>query len=460
MFNKYVGDRQFYHRVFGVMLPILIQNVITNFVSLLDNLMVGRLGTEPMSGVSIVNQLMFVYILAVWGVQSGGGIFTAQFFGKGDHKGVADTMRLKCAATAMLMVVSCAIFILRGGWLIRTFLHESGSGLDLELTFAYGKQYLNVMLLQIVPFGLCQVFAGTLRETGETAVPMKAGLAAMIVNLVFNYIPIFGRLGAPALGVVGAAIATVLSRFVECGIVAIWTLRHRERNQFVAHLLERKPIQKGLPKRVIITGTPMFFNELLWSSGMTLLNQCMSLRGLEVVSAINISSVIMNLFMTGYMAMGSAISIIIGQLLGAGELERAVEEDRKITVFSVSMTVVIAVVMALAAPYFPYIYNTTAEVRSLATVFILITALYLPMEAALSAFYFTMRSGGKTFVTFLFDSFFVWVCSVPLAYCLAHFTALPIIPIYAIVYGANVIKLIVGFILVKRRAWVNNLVEE
>jgi Na+-driven multidrug efflux pump len=204
----------------------------------------------------------------------------------------------------------------------------------------------------------------------------------------------------------------------------------------------------------------MFFNELLWSSGMTLLNQCMSLRGLEVVSAINISSVVMNLFMTAYMAMGTSISILVGQLLGAGELERAVDEDRKLTVLSVAMTLVVAVVMILAAPYFPLIYNTTDAVRGLSTSFIIVTAIYLPMEAALSAFYFTMRCGGKTLVTFLFDSFFVWVCSVPLAYCLAHFTALPIIPIYAIVYGANVIKLIVGFILVKRRAWVNNLVEE
>ena len=458
MLKRYIGDRQFYHRVFAVMIPVLIQNVITNFVSLLDNLMVGRLGTEPMSGVAIVNQLMFVFILAVWGVQSGGGIFTAQFYGKGDHKGVADTLRMKFAATAVLIAVTWLIFLTLGDRLILSFLHAGNDALDLDLTFELGRRYLSVMVWQLIPFGICQVFASTLRETGETAVPMRAGLAAVGVNLVFNYILIFGKLGAPALGVVGAAIATVLSRFVECGIIMIWTFTHRDRNAFIGHLGGR--ITPGLTRQVIITGTPMFFNELLWSSGMTLLNQCMSLRGLEVVSALNISSVVMNLFSTAYMAMGTTISILVGQILGSGDLERAVDEDRTLTALSFSITVVVAAVMIIAAPVIPYIYNTTDAVRALSTTFIIITSIYLPMEALLSAYYFTMRSGGKTFITFLFDSFFVWVCSVPLAYALANFTALPIVPIYAIVYGANVIKLIVGFVLVRRRAWVNNLVGE
>ena len=458
MLKRYIGDRRFYRRVVSVMLPILVQNVITNFVSLLDNLMVGRLGTEPMSGVSIVNQLMFVYILAVWGVQSGAGILTAQFYGNEDHRGVADTLKLRIAATVILMVCAYAVFLGMGGRLIESFLHESESGLDIALTYSEARSYLSVMMWQIVPFGLCQVFAGTLRETNETAVPMKAGLAAVFVNLVFNYILIFGKLGAPALGVRGAAIATVLSRFVELFIIVSWTFRHRERNAFVGELLKGGRIRAGLTKQMIVLGIPMFFNELMWAAGMTMLNQCMSLRGLEVVSALNISSTVGNLFSTVYLAMGTALTIIVGQLLGAGELDRAVDEDRKLIALSLAITTCIAIVMIITAPLIPMIYNTTDEVRSLATVFIRITSLLLPMEAVINAFYFTIRSGGKTLVTFLFDSFYTWVFSVPIAYVLGHFTAMPIIPMYAIIFGANVVKLIIGYILVRKKIWVKNLV--
>ncbi len=458
MLKRYVGDRAFYSRVFAVMLPILVQNVITNFVSLLDNLMVGRLGTEPMSGVSIVNQLMFVYILAVWGVQSGAGILTAQFFGSGDHRGVADVFKLRLAATGLLMAAGYGVFLLFGDSLIMSFLHEGEAGLDLGLTFSYAREYLDIMFWQIVPFGLCQVFSGTLRETNHTAVPMRAGLTAVAVNLVFNYILIFGKLGAPALGVRGAAIATVMSRFVELGIVAVWTFRHRGENAFVGELSRASRIRDGLTRKFIILGIPMFVNELMWAAGMTALNQNMSLRGLEVVSALNISSTVSNLFSTVYLAMGTALSIIVGQLLGAGELERAVDEDRKLCALSFGISSCIAVIMAAAAPLLPQIYNTTADVRSLAAAFIRLTALYLPMEAVINAFYFTMRSGGKTLVTFLFDSFYTWVYSVPIAFILARFTAMPIVPMFAVIHGANVLKLIIGFILVKRRAWVKNLV--
>lgn len=458
MFKRFVGDRAFYSRVFAVMVPILIQNVITNFVSLLDNIMVGLVGTEPMSGVSIVNQLMFVYILAVWGVQSGAGILTAQFYGSEDHRGVADTLKLRLAATAILMAAAYAVFLGMGDRLIMSFLHEGDAGLDMELTFREAKGYMSVIMWQIVPFGLCQVFAGTLRETNETAVPMKAGLTAVGVNLVFNYILIFGKFGAPALGVRGAAIATVLSRFVELFIIVSWTFRNRERNAFVGELLKGGRIRTGLTKQLIILGIPMFVNELMWAAGQTMLNQCMSLRGLEVVSALNISSTVSNLFSTVYLAMGTALTIIVGQLLGGGQLERAVDEDRKLIALSFAITSCIAVIMILTAPLVPHIYNTTDGVRSLAAVFIRITSLYLPMEAVVNAFYFTIRSGGKTLVTFLFDSFYTWVFSVPIAYVLGHFTAMPIIPMYAIIFGANVVKLIIGYILVRKKIWVKNLV--
>lgn len=455
--RKYIGDKAFYRKLFSVMIPILIQNVITNFVSLIDNIMVGRLGTEPMSGVAIVNQLFFVFILCIFGGISGAGIFTTQFFGKGDTEGVKNTVRFKFFIALGAVAVFAALFLTCGDRLISLFLHQGEEDLDLAATLEYGRSYMLVMLLQMIPFAISQVYSGTLRETGETVVPMVAGIAAIFVNLGLNWVLIFGKLGAPALGVVGAAAATVTSRFVELGIVVIWTHAHKARCPFAKGLFKTLRVPGSLVKNIIIKGLPLLMNEVLWSSGMTMLNQCYSERGLEVVSAVNISSTVSNLFFCSFFAMGSTVAIIVGQLLGAGETERAVDEDRKLITFSVLLCTATGIVMAAVAPLVPQVYNTTDTVKAIACDLLLVSACMMPVDSFTNASYFTLRSGGKTFITFLFDSGFVWVVCVPVAFVLSRFTALPILPMFIIVRCLDLIKCAVGFILIKRRTWVHDL---
>ncbi len=455
--RRLIGDRAFYRKLFSVLVPILIQNLITNFVNLLDNIMVGQVGTEPMSGVAIVGQLTFVFALCIFGGLAGVGIFTAQFYGKGDDEGVRHTFRAKLFVAFCADALFLLIFLWKGEALIRLFLHEGQEALDLEATLAYGMDYLRVMLLQLLPFALCQIYASTLRETGETLLPMKAGIAAVFVNLILNYIFIFGKLGFPAMGVVGAAVATVIARLVECSIVIVWT--HRSgRCRFLDGAYRSMYVPAQLVRRIVRLGTPLLINELLWSAGMTVLNQCYSLRGLEVISALNISTTISNLFMCAFFAMGNAISILIGQLLGAGETERAVDEDRKLIAFALTLSVFIGSVMACVAPLIPQIYNTTSAVKALACSLLYVSAAAMPMNAYTNACYFTLRSGGKTIVTFIFDSAFLWCVAVPTAFVLSRFTALPILPLYIAVYALDLIKCVIGTCLLRRRKWVNNIV--
>ena len=457
MKKKYIGDRAFYRRVFAVMVPVLIQQVITNFVSLLHNLMVGQLGTEPMSGVAIVNQLLFVFALSIFGALAGPGILTAQYYGAENHKGVRNTFRAKLWLALGAVLVFGSLLILQGGTLVRLFLHEGEAGLDLEATFVSAMQYLRVMLWQMLPFALVQIYAGTLRETGETVVPMKAGLAAVAVNLTGNYILIFGKLGLPALGVQGAAVATVLSRFVELAIVAVWTHRHTERCPYILGTYRSLRVPGRLMKRIAVLGLPLLINELLWSSGMTTMNQCFSVRGLEVVSADNIAMSISNLFFCAFLSMGTTVSIMIGQLLGSGQTERAIDEDRKLIAFAVALCAALGVVMAFIAPLVPELYNTTAPVKRLAVAIILINAAMMPVNAFTNGCYFTLRSGGKTFITFLFDSGFVWCVTVPVTFVLCRYTSIPVVPVFLGVYLLDFIKCAIGYILVRSKKWVNNL---
>lgn len=460
MLKKLVGDRAFYRKLFAIMTPVLIQNVITNFVSLLDNIMVGQVGTEPMSGVAIVNQLLFVFNLCIFGGLAGAGIFTAQFYGKSDDEGIRNTFRIKLYIAAGSVVLFLALFLSFGERLIALFLHEGQENLNLEATLDYGREYLAVMLVQTVPFALMQVYASTMRETGETLLPMKAGIIAVFVNLVFNYILIFGKLGAPAMGVVGAAIATVLARFVECFIVMYWTHRHRDRCPYITGAYRSLRVPSVLVKQVIILGTPLLLNEILWSAGMTVLNQCYSLRGLEVVSAVNISTTVSNLFFCAFFSMGTTVSIIIGQLLGAGELEKAVDEDAKLIAFSVALCFAVGLVMAMLAPLIPQIYNTTDTVKRIASELLLVSAAMMPVNAFTNSAYFTLRSGGKTVITFVFDCVFVWALSIPVAFVLSRYTAMHILPMYIVVQALDIIKCAIGYVLLKKRKWVKNLVAD
>ncbi|MBR4861929.1 MAG: polysaccharide biosynthesis C-terminal domain-containing protein, partial [Firmicutes bacterium] len=253
-----IGDRQFYKKVCMITLPIIVQNGITTFVNLLDNIMVGQVGTEQMSGVAIANQLVFIFNLCIFGAVAGAGILGAQFYGSRNTEGLRNTFRFKLVCSIVLSLTFFAIFIFCGDALIGAFLHEGEGGSDLESTLHYGKQYLLVVMAGLIPFALTQGYSGTLRETGQTVVPMVAGIVAVFVNLIFNYILIFGKLGVPALGVVGAAIATALSRYVEFGIVAVWTHTHAEQNPFACGLYRHFHIPAALAKQIFAVGLPLF----------------------------------------------------------------------------------------------------------------------------------------------------------------------------------------------------------
>jgi putative MATE family efflux protein len=211
----------------------MIQNGITNFVNMLDNIMVGSVGTAQMTGVAISNQLIFVFNLCIFGAISGAGIFTAQFYGKGDHEGVRYTFRFKVIISTVITVLGVLIFYLWGIPLSKLYLTGEGTAQEIQLSLEYSRHYILIMFLGLLPYSLSQCYSGTLRESGQATVPMIAGVSAVFVNLALNYILIYGKLGLPALGVNGAAIATVTSRFVELIIVAFWTHSNSSKNKFI-----------------------------------------------------------------------------------------------------------------------------------------------------------------------------------------------------------------------------------
>ncbi len=460
MLKRFIGSRAFYRSVLTLLIPIIIQQFISSFVSLLDNIMVGSLGTEAISAASIANSVLNVLMLALFGGLSGISIYGAQFFGKGDMEGMRHSFRLKIIFSLTCTVLGTAIYYFLGEGFIRSFLQGESDGGDLTLALQEGTTYLNIMLWGQIPFALVQAYASTLRESGETVVPMTAGICAILTNLFLNWVLIFGHLGAPAMGIRGAAIATVISRYVEMSIVMIYAHRHTGKYPYVKGLYQSLRVPLPMIRKVLPTAAPLLVNEILWSLGMTMINQFYSSRGLNAVAALNITGTAWNLFCVIMFAMGSAVSIMVGQRLGAGLLEEARDVDRKLIFLTEVIHVVIGVVMVFASPYIPLLYNVGPEVRDLTRRMLIIAGLSLPLHSFAHVCYFTIRSGGKTIITFLFDAVYTWAVTVLLAFLLTRFTDMPIVRIYFCVQFIDIIKLVIGLLMLRSDFWAQNVVSD
>lgn len=459
MLKRYVGDRAFYSRTLAIALPIIIQNLITNFVSLLDNIMVGQLSTAEIGAVTIANNnLLFIFNLCLFGGAAGAGIFTTQFHGSGNHEGVRHTFRFKMYICIGLAAIGAAIFYFAGTPLINLYLLGEGDPVLASETLRHGQDYLRTMLWGMLPFALSNAYASTLRETEHPTVPMVAGLAAMVVNLALNYMLIFGHFGAPAMGVTGAAIATVIARYAELLIIVAWTHLNPRKNPFVRGVYRSLYIPGKLLKSVAVKGILLMLNEGFWSLGMAVLNQSYSVCGLDVTPALSITYTICNLTAVIFRSLGNTVGIITGQMLGSSCPEEEVRDsNRKLSALCVFSGVLVGVITAVLAGVFPNIYNTTTEIRQLAAMFILISAFNMPMQAYIFPVYFTLRAGGKALATFVFDSGAVWVTCIPLAFILSHYTSVSILVIFALCNSIDLLRCAIGYLLIRKGNWIQNL---
>lgn len=456
--EKYFGDRLFLSSVLKVAVPLVITQLITTFVNMLDNIMVGQTGTLAMSGVSVASQLITIFNLAVFGSVSGASIFGAQFYGSHDMKGMRHCLRFKLILETVLSLAVIAVFLLFGKQLIMLFMSPgTDSAHEIALTVDYGLTYMKIMCIGFLPFAFSNCFSSAFREAGETRIPMIASVSAVIINFIGNYLLIFGSLGFPKLGPAGAAIATVISRFAELLILLAAAHRSKDSFPFFRNLFHPFHIPSSLARQIIRKGTPLTLNEILWSAGIAAIAQCYATRGIAAIAAYNIAYTVENLFFVFNIAMGDTISILVGQKLGAGDEEEAVRTDTRLIAWTFVISLIVGFALVLTAPLFPQVYNTEAAIRDSAASLLRISGLCMWISSLYNAAYFTMRCGGKTILTFLFDSLGTIAVSFPIAFCLSRFTSLSLEAMYAIIHLVDLYKVILGLYLIHKRIWVNRL---
>ena len=451
MNQTYMKEKPILPLLLSMALPMVISMMVNSLYNIVDSYFVARISEEAMTALSLVYPIQN-FITSV-GVGFGIGINAAIAF----FLGAQDQKKADAAATQglFLSVIHGIVLTVATIAVMPLFLQIFTKDVTV---IQMGNAYSRIAFGFSIVISLEITWEKIFQAVGRMRVSMICMMSGCIFNIVLDPLLIFGIGPFPELGVAGAALATVIARYIEAFIIIVWAHSHTGQNLYLKGAYTGFGIPGEELKAIIVKGFPLMLNEVLWAAGMTAVTQCYSVRGLEVVAGLNIATTITNLFNIIYLQLGSCISIVVGQYLGAGELEEAKDADNKMIVFSVFCCVIVAGLMLVVGGFFPQIYNTTEEIKALATSFIAVSAMIMPFCSFGHASYFTLRSGGKTMVTFLFDSVFTWIVVVPAAFLLAHFTGLGIVGVYFLVQATELIKVVIGYRMVRSNVWLVQMV--
>ncbi len=443
-----IGSKSFYKSIIAIAAPLVLQQLLTSSVQLVDNLMVGSLPNSELGSVAIINQLYFVVILITFGAMGGAGIFSAQYFGSKDFDKLRQTFRFKIVIGFLLAFLSFVIFSIFSSPLIGAFT-------DNDVIKGNSEIYLKVIRWSAFPWILNVAIASTFRETGVTKPLLKISIVAILTNTVLNYLLIFGHFGFPELGIYGAAIATLIARGVEFSLSVLLVIK--KGHIFNSRVFEMLKISPKLFSSILIMAFPLMLNEALWSGGQTVFFYAYTSRGTDALEAVTISSTISQLVFVTFGGIATAVAVMVGNTLGKNELEQAKDNAKKLIAFAVMIAIGAGIILFILSFFVVDFFNASQASQAIARFNIRINALFIPVFSFNVAMYFTLRSGGDTKSTFLMDAGYMWVVPVPIALVLAHFTQLPVTLMFLIVQSMDIPKMFFGLSRYRKENWVKNL---
>ena len=444
-------DKKFYTKVLVVALPIILQQLLTSSVQLVDNLMVGTLGELAIGAVSVVNQLYFVVIIVTFGAMGGAGIYSAQYFGSKQFDSLKQTFRFKLLISLALSILAIVIFAFFGETFMRMFTKN-------PVTIAWGLQYLNIAKWVMIPMTLSMAISTTFREIGYTKPLLYISIFAILSNVVLNYLLIFGNFGFPKLGIEGAAIATLVSRVLEFSLLfLLLVFKGKVFNTNPFHIFK---IDSFMLKAIMITALPLLLNEFMFSTAQTVFVQSYATRGDNALAAINITGAISQLVFVAFGGIGTAVAVFIGNTLGENKLEEAKENSKKIFIFAIIFAIILGIVLFILSFFILDLYDISQETRTIAQFNIRVNAIMIPVISLYITLYFTLRSGGDTKSTMIIDSGYMWVVQVPVILLLSRLTKMPVIYLYLVIQILEFPKVVLAYSRYKKDYWLRNLAIE
>ncbi|MFA7561583.1 MAG: MATE family efflux transporter [Candidatus Izemoplasmatales bacterium] len=446
--KSFIGDKNFYKKLFAISMPIVLQQLLTSSLQLIDNLMVGSLGELAIGSVSVVNQLYFVIILITFGALAGAGIFTSQYFGSKNFDMLKQTFRFKLIVALLLVFLSMFVFSVFGETLMRFFTEN-------DITISGGLDYLKIVKWSMLPWAFSVAISTTFREIGITKPLLKVTLVAIITNTLLNYLLIFGNFGFPELGIEGAAYGTLISRFVE--FILMLVLLIKKGKIFNTSLKDIFKIDSLVLKAIIIMAIPLLLNEFFWSMGQTMFLQSYSTRGDFALAAMNITNAISQLVFVTFGGIATGIAVMVGNTLGDNRIAEAKDNAKKVIAFAVAFAVLTGTVLFVLSFFILELYDVEIETKIIAARNIRINAIFIPVFSFNVSIYFTLRSGGDTKSTMIMDSGYMWLVQVPVVFILARVTNLNVVMLFLIVQLLELPKSMIAISRYRKEHWLKNL---
>ncbi len=444
-------DKIYLRTLVKIALPITIQYFILNSLNAIDVMMIGQLGEVPVAGVGLANEIFFLLSLMVFGIGSGGAIYAAQFWGSKDIRNLHKVLGLSLVGGLLAGLTFALIALLIPEKVLGIYTNDPE-------TIALGSQYLRIVGLCYLPWTITYTYAAILRSTENVRLPMLVSIIALSLNTLLNYLLIMGNFGFPALGVKGAAIATLISRSLECA--AMLALVYLRKTPAAASLKEMFRFDKIFVKKYLKTSIPVVANEILWSLGITTYTAVYAHIGISAIAAVNIAHTIEQLAFVFFMGIGSGCAIMVGNKIGAGDEQTAYKYGKWSLYFSILIALVIGLILILSAPGILTLYNISDVSKGYALNIMRIAGLALWVRGSnMTIFIGILRSGGDTRYALFTEMFSMWGIGVPLAFLSASVFHLPVYWVYLIVISDELVKFLIGLRRVYSKRWINNLAQ-
>ena len=446
--SKFIGDRNFYKMALVIAIPLMMQQLITSSVNLVDNLMVGQLGDAALGGVAAVNRFYIIAMYGTNGMITAAAIFIAQFFGAKDEERMKQAFRFSILSAYAIMIP----FYLLGSIIPHTIMSFFTSD---PLIIQAGGNYMQIAAWSFLPLALSLTIASAMRAVGETRTPLVISAIAVLTNTFLNYCLIFGHFGFPQLGVEGAALATLAARFLETGLLLV--VLYRMHFDFKTKVTQLFHVPLMLVRRIMAKAAPLALNEVLWSMGMASLFKFYSTRGAEVMSGYAISTTIGDIFFVLFGGMAAATTVLVSQYLGADKLDQARDHGYQLLGFSMMLSAIFATLMFTSSFIVPHFYQVSLTAKHVAANMLQIMSVMFWIYMGNTQCYFILRAGGDTRSTLFMDSGYMWLINIPVVWALAYFTNVNIIILYVIGQLTDILKLVIAYTLVRKEKWVVNL---
>ncbi|MGE0003779.1 MAG: MATE family efflux transporter [Candidatus Izemoplasmatales bacterium] len=446
--SKWIGDRKFYHTLLSIAAPLVIQQLITSSMQLVDNMMVGSIGKEALSGVTVINQLYSIILFVTFGAVGGAGVLTAQYFGAKDHDKLRQTFRFKIIIALSIAIFSFLVFSFFGDSLAQIYSKN-------PVILAYANDYVSIIRWSMIPWAMTVAISTTFRDTKVTLPLMLISLFAIVVNSGFNYLFIFGAAGFPTWGVRGAAFATLLARLIEMMLMVMLLMGRGK--IFHTKIRDLPKINRTVLSAIFAMAIPLTLNELLWSGGQSVFLALYATRGDVALASMSIANSVSNLLFIAFGGIGTATAVLVGNTLGENKLGLAKANSLKLIAFSVSFAVFSGLILFGLSFFILDIYNVDELTKSIARSVIRLNALFIPVFSYNVNMYFTLRSGGDTRSTLMMDSGYMWLISIPIATAIAFLTQVPVILMFFFVQFLDIPKMIFATMRYRKGHWVRNL---